>query len=147
MRRRMIPNAARIMQIEEELRNLRSNREDEFNARRRTQERLETLKSARAKLKKLMESYFNFPTEFSKLHTSVMDFDLQGSRRRNIEARLNTIGDSLKTQRTNHQENSQAIQSQITAEATEELRHNSTISSLNVQITALEKERRLLLAQ
>ena len=143
----MIPNAARIMQIEGELRNLENDRDTEFNARRKTQERLDTLKSARVKLKLLMENYYKFPTDFSDLHTSVLNLDFQGSRRRNIETRLNAIGENLKIQRSHHEENSQTIKSQIRTEETEYLRHNATISSINMQITALEKERKLLLVQ
>ena len=93
----MIPNAARIMQIEGELRNLENDRETEFNARRKTQERLDTLKSARVKLKLLMENHYNFPTDFSDLHTAILNLDFQGSRRQNIETWLNTIGENLKT--------------------------------------------------
>ena len=141
----MIPNAARIMQIEEELSNLRNDSEAEHSARRKTRERLDTLKTARRKIKLLMESYYNFPTEYSGLHSSVLNSDFQGSRRRIIENRLNAVGESLKTQRTSHEEHSQTIKSQIKTEETEELRHSSTISSINVQITALEKERKLLL--
>ena len=143
----MNPNAARISQIDSQLRNIRSNIENSTDARRRVRERLQNLRNAITKLNQILDSYYNFPDQFSNLNSSVTNIDFKGSRRQNVDTRLDGIGSSIKMQRDRHHENLQLIQKRISTEANTEADHTSTISSLSAQITTLQAERRLLILQ
>jgi len=143
----MTPDVAQISAIDNQLRSLRRNRDDAIAARKRTRDRINDLRDTQTKLNTLLDSFCNFPDDFSNLHSPVINFDFQGSRRRNIEAQLNGIGASLRLQRDHHDENLHLIQNQINIETNAETSQSSTINSLNAQITALVRERRLLALQ
>jgi len=140
----MMTNAIRINEIEARLRTLRTNLEDEVSARNRIRNRLDDLRRANARLDNLLDRYFHFPDEYCNLHTPVERPQFRGTRRETIETRLDSIGESLKTQRSRHEAHLQTIRNQVAVDERLESQHHATINSIDTQISNLEAERRRL---
>ena len=140
----MSTNAIRINEINARLRTLRTNLNNEVSARNRVRVRLEDLKRADSRLDNLLNEYFGFPDEYCSLHAPVERLCFCGSRRDEIETRLNDICESLKTQRSRHEEHAVTLKNRIRTDESLEDRHSTTINSINSQISNLEAERRRL---
>ena len=140
-------NAVRINEIDTRLRTLRINLDNEIAARNRVRNRLEDLRRANLRLDNLLDRYFSFPDEYCDLHAPLDPANFHGSRREAIEGRLDSIRESLKTQRSRHEDHSRTIKNRVTADERLENQHSGTISSINSQISNLEAERRRLLLQ